>query len=178
MPPPAVRRRRVARAASRAVPRAAPRGRRNSRSCSPSAGAADYPRFAAAARQSLGTADAPTDTALALDAALRHVLVDEFQDTSEAQVRAAASADRGLAARRRPHAVPGRRPDAVDLPLPQRRGRAVPRRPRRAASATCALEPLTLARELPLDARRSCEWVNDCFAQRAAAATTTCCAAR
>ena len=48
---------------------------------------ADYPRFAAAARQSLGTADAPTDTALALDAALRHVLVDEFQDTSEAQVK-------------------------------------------------------------------------------------------
>jgi ATP-dependent exoDNAse (exonuclease V) beta subunit len=48
---------------------------------------ADYPRFASAARQSLGTADAPTDTALALDAELRHVLVDEFQDTSEAQVK-------------------------------------------------------------------------------------------
>jgi ATP-dependent exoDNAse (exonuclease V) beta subunit len=48
---------------------------------------ADYPRFAWAARQSLGTADAPTDTALALDAELRHVLVDEFQDTSEAQVK-------------------------------------------------------------------------------------------
>jgi ATP-dependent exoDNAse (exonuclease V) beta subunit len=47
---------------------------------------ADYPRFASAARQSLGSADAPTDTALALDAELRHVLVDEFQDTSEAQV--------------------------------------------------------------------------------------------
>ena len=49
--------------------------------------AADYPRFASAARQALGTPDEPTDTALALDAALRHVLVDEFQDTSEAQVR-------------------------------------------------------------------------------------------
>jgi ATP-dependent exoDNAse (exonuclease V) beta subunit len=49
--------------------------------------AADYPRFAAAARQALGTPDEPTDTALALDATLRHVLVDEFQDTSEAQVR-------------------------------------------------------------------------------------------
>ena len=48
---------------------------------------ADYPRFAWAARQSLGSADAPTDTALALDARLAHVLVDEFQDTSEAQVR-------------------------------------------------------------------------------------------
>jgi ATP-dependent helicase/nuclease subunit A len=47
---------------------------------------ADYPEFAAAARQALGTAEEPTDTALALDARLRHVLVDEFQDTSEAQV--------------------------------------------------------------------------------------------
>jgi ATP-dependent exoDNAse (exonuclease V) beta subunit len=48
---------------------------------------ADYPRFAAAARDALGEEDAPTDTALALDARLRHVLVDEFQDTSDAQVR-------------------------------------------------------------------------------------------
>jgi ATP-dependent helicase/nuclease subunit A len=48
---------------------------------------ADYPRFAWAARQALGTPEAPTDTALVLDAQLRHVLVDEFQDTSEAQVK-------------------------------------------------------------------------------------------
>ncbi len=48
---------------------------------------ADYPRIAAAALQSLGSEDEPTDTALALDATLQHVLVDEFQDTSEAQVR-------------------------------------------------------------------------------------------
>jgi ATP-dependent exoDNAse (exonuclease V) beta subunit len=47
---------------------------------------ADYAEFAAAARQALGPSDDPTDTALALDARLRHVLVDEFQDTSEAQV--------------------------------------------------------------------------------------------
>ncbi|MFO1394254.1 MAG: UvrD-helicase domain-containing protein [Steroidobacteraceae bacterium] len=48
---------------------------------------ADYPRIAEAALAALGSDDAPTDTALALDAQLRHVLVDEFQDTSEAQVR-------------------------------------------------------------------------------------------
>jgi ATP-dependent exoDNAse (exonuclease V) beta subunit len=48
---------------------------------------ADYAEFAAAARQALGPADEPTDTALALDARLRHVLVDEFQDTSDAQVQ-------------------------------------------------------------------------------------------
>jgi len=56
---------------------------------------ADYPRFAWAARQALGTADAPTDTALALDAELRHVLVDEFQDTSEAQVNLLAALTAG-----------------------------------------------------------------------------------
>ncbi|HEX7374020.1 MAG TPA: UvrD-helicase domain-containing protein [Steroidobacteraceae bacterium] len=48
---------------------------------------ADYPQFAAAAQSALGSDLEPTDTALALDATLRHVLVDEFQDTSEAQVR-------------------------------------------------------------------------------------------
>ena len=47
---------------------------------------ADYPRIAAAAQQSLGSDDSPTDTALALDATLQHLLVDEFQDTSESQV--------------------------------------------------------------------------------------------
>jgi ATP-dependent helicase/nuclease subunit A len=47
---------------------------------------ADYPRIAAAALQALGGDEDPTDTALALDATLQHVLVDEFQDTSEAQV--------------------------------------------------------------------------------------------
>ncbi len=90
--------------------------------------AADYPEFAAAARQALGTAEEPTDTALALDARLRHVLVDEFQDTSEAQVQLLREPDGGLGARRRPHAVPRRRSDAVDLPLPQCGGRTVPRR--------------------------------------------------
>jgi ATP-dependent exoDNAse (exonuclease V) beta subunit len=50
-------------------------------------GRADYASFAAAARQALGTDDNPTDLAIALDAELRHVLVDEFQDTSLAQVR-------------------------------------------------------------------------------------------
>ena len=48
---------------------------------------ADFSRFALAARQALGADDEPTDTALALDATLHHVLVDEFQDTSESQLR-------------------------------------------------------------------------------------------
>ena len=48
---------------------------------------ADYPRIADAAIAALGSDEEPTDTALALDATLAHVLVDEFQDTSESQVR-------------------------------------------------------------------------------------------
>ncbi len=48
---------------------------------------ADYQRIAEAARQALGSDEQPTDTALALDATLCHLLVDEFQDTSVVQVR-------------------------------------------------------------------------------------------
>jgi len=57
--------------------------------------AADYPRFARAALNALGGADEPTDTALALDARLEHVLVDEFQDTSESQVELLAALTAG-----------------------------------------------------------------------------------
>ena len=42
----------------------------------------DYPYVAAAARAALKEQDAPSDFALRAGAALRHVLVDEFQDTS------------------------------------------------------------------------------------------------
>ncbi len=42
----------------------------------------DYPAIAVAARGALGSIDDPTDLALRLDSSIRHVLVDEFQDTS------------------------------------------------------------------------------------------------
>jgi ATP-dependent exoDNAse (exonuclease V) beta subunit len=45
----------------------------------------DFIALARAALQALGTADAPTDLLLALDARIRHLLVDEFQDTSVTQ---------------------------------------------------------------------------------------------
>ncbi|MCU0937643.1 MAG: UvrD-helicase domain-containing protein [Burkholderiaceae bacterium] len=48
-------------------------------------GACDFIALAQAALQALGTADAPTDLLLALDARIRHLLVDEFQDTSVTQ---------------------------------------------------------------------------------------------
>jgi len=50
-------------------------------------GSLDHPAVAAAAREALGDEMAPTELALALDYRIRHVLVDEYQDTSEPQAR-------------------------------------------------------------------------------------------
>ena len=49
-------------------------------------GAADFPAVSLAALRALGSAEAPTDLALRLDYRLQHILVDEFQDTSSAQL--------------------------------------------------------------------------------------------
>lgn len=46
----------------------------------------DYTEVALAAREALGPPDEPTDLALRLDYRIRHILVDEFQDTSLAQI--------------------------------------------------------------------------------------------
>jgi len=47
----------------------------------------DHPAVAAAARDALGDENAPTELALALDYRIRHLLVDEYQDTSPSQAR-------------------------------------------------------------------------------------------
>jgi ATP-dependent exoDNAse (exonuclease V) beta subunit len=49
-------------------------------------GAVDFPAVAMAALRSLGSPAAPTDLTLRLDYRLQHILVDEFQDTSSAQL--------------------------------------------------------------------------------------------
>ncbi len=49
------------------------------------AGEVDFPEIAASARTALGDAAEPTELALGLDARIRHLLVDEFQDTSVSQ---------------------------------------------------------------------------------------------
>ncbi len=49
-------------------------------------GEVDHPAVQRAAVQALGAPDEPTDLTLELDERLQHVLVDEFQDTSAAQV--------------------------------------------------------------------------------------------
>lgn len=48
-------------------------------------GQVDFTEVAQAALRALGEPDAPTDLALALDYRIRHILVDEFQDTSLTQ---------------------------------------------------------------------------------------------
>jgi len=48
-------------------------------------GKIDYTENALAALLALGTEEAPTDLALVLDYQLKHILVDEFQDTSSSQ---------------------------------------------------------------------------------------------
>lgn len=62
------------------------------------AGAVDFSEIAQRALQALGNDEAPTDLALALDYRIRHLLVDEFQDTSPTQVRLIAALTRGWSA--------------------------------------------------------------------------------
>jgi ATP-dependent exoDNAse (exonuclease V) beta subunit len=50
-------------------------------------GQADFSEIAARAIQSLGSADAPSDLALRMDYRISHLLVDEFQDTSNSQIQ-------------------------------------------------------------------------------------------
>lgn len=47
----------------------------------------DYIENAQAALEALGTEDSPTDITLALDYQIKHILIDEFQDTSNSQYR-------------------------------------------------------------------------------------------
>ncbi len=48
-------------------------------------GQCDFTEIALAADRALGTEDTPSDLALKLDVAIAHILIDEFQDTSQAQ---------------------------------------------------------------------------------------------
>jgi ATP-dependent helicase/nuclease subunit A len=49
-------------------------------------GAVDFPAVSLAALRALGSPEAPTDLNLRIDYRLQHILVDEFQDTSSAQL--------------------------------------------------------------------------------------------
>lgn len=51
------------------------------------AGEVDFVEISQRALQALGQADDPSDLLLALDSSIRHILVDEFQDTSQTQIQ-------------------------------------------------------------------------------------------
>mgnify|MGYP006273132981 CR=1 FL=1 len=51
-----------------------------------SEGCVDFSEVALRAASALGSADAPTDLALSMDYRIRHILIDEFQDTSITQL--------------------------------------------------------------------------------------------
>ena len=108
-------------------------------------GRVDFTAIAAAARAALTEQGQPTDLALRFGSDIRHILIDEFQDTSLEQFELLQRADGWLGCGRRAHVVCGRRSDAVDLPVPRGGGRPVPARARswrrrlasrRAAAAT------------------------------------------
>ena len=125
---------------------------------------ADYPRFAAAARDALGHVGC-TDrhSRWRSTPQLRHVLVDEFQDTSEAQVRLLEALTAGW------QRGDGRTLFLVGDPMQSiyrfRNAEVGLFLDIRAGGVRgVELEPLTLAGEFPLE-RAVVEWVNECFAQ-------------
>jgi len=58
-------------------------------------GAVDFQAVSLAALKALGTEDSPTDLMLSLDMRLRHILVDEYQDTSGTQLALLEALTRG-----------------------------------------------------------------------------------
>ncbi len=68
-----------------AILRLAPRAAAHLRVVFARHGRADFMEFALAALRALGADDAPTDLMLVFDYRIRHILVDEFQDTSHSQ---------------------------------------------------------------------------------------------
>ena len=93
------------------------------------AGRVDYIEVAQIAQRVLKGEDGlPTDAALAVADGIRHLLVDEFQDTSRRQHQLLASLIAAWPERDRPHLFCGRRPHAVHLLLPRSRRGTLPAR--------------------------------------------------
>ena len=88
-------------------------------------GEIDFIEIAQRAASALGHADDPGELLLKLDASIRHLLIDEFQDTSQTQLDLLNTLTSGWQ-EGDGRSLFGRRPDAVYLPLPQGRGAPVP----------------------------------------------------
>ena len=124
-------------------------------------GKADYVEVALRALQALGTSDEPTDLALAFDYRVQHILVDEFQDTSFAQLdlleRLTAGWRRAMDARCSASAIPCNRSIAFA-------------RPKSVCSSNCSSEDCAICRLEPLRLEANfrstpavVDWVNSSF---------------
>ena len=98
-------------------------------------GGVDFIEIAIGARYALGTDAAPTDLSNALDCQVQHLLIDEFQDTSQSQYDLLYGLIRDWRPRRRTDIVPGWRSHAVDLRLSRGGGGTLSAGPGRTESA-------------------------------------------
>ncbi len=128
-------------------------------------GKVDYTYVAGAARAALTEEGAPTDLGLRTGLSLKHILIDEFQDTSIAQHRSPRCPDCRLGARRRTHGVRGGRSGASRSICSARRGSgAIPAGCGAEASAPFR-SSLCGSRGISVRRRRSVNWTNKLFAQ-------------
>ncbi len=126
-------------------------------------GQADFTEYAQAAVVALGSADDPSELLLRMDATLRHILVDEFQDTSVSQWALLEHLTAGW------EAGDGRTIFVVGDPMQsiyrfREAEVALFLRARRAGLGEVHLEPLTLRTNFRSQAG-IVDWVNDSFTQ-------------
>src|SRR5882672_9419041 len=124
-------------------------------------GEVDFTQIAHGALAALGTPDEPTDLLLSMDVRVRHLLVDEFQDTSNSQWELIERLTAGW------EAGDGRTAFVVGDPMQsiyrfREAEVALFLHARRAGLPSVKLEPLTLATNFRSQAK-IVEWVNEVF---------------
>jgi ATP-dependent helicase/nuclease subunit A len=126
-------------------------------------GRADFVEFSQGALRALGTEESPTDLLLVLDYRIRHVLIDEFQDTSHSQFELLERLTSGW------EPGDGRTLFVVGDPMQsiyrfREAEVALFLRAQREGIGSVSLEPLTLSANFRSRAG-IVEWVNDCFSR-------------
>jgi ATP-dependent helicase/nuclease subunit A len=126
-------------------------------------GRADFVEFSQGALRALGTEESPTDLLLVLDYRIRHILIDEFQDTSHSQFELLERLTSGW------EPGDGRTLFVVGDPMQsiyrfREAEVALFLRAQREGIGSVSLEPLTLSANFRSRAG-IVEWVNDCFSR-------------